>query len=217
MPKLQTHCGICGTEKVPLSSGELVCRPCANRRNAEYKKRHAATVKAKAAKYREKNRDELRRKHAEYRAANPGMDAAYYEANKERIKANVAAYQEANAAAISERRSERWRTDANFRTAGNRRLRNWKKRNPHKVNAENAKRSAHLKQAKLTWANKFFIEEAYDLARRRTESFGFPWEVDHIVPLNSDLVCGLHCEANLQVIPAEHNLAKGNRHWPDMP
>jgi hypothetical protein len=41
--------------------------------------------------------------------------------------------------------------------------------------------------------------------------------VDHVVPLKSPLVCGLHCEANLELIPANDNFRKGNRHWPDMP
>jgi hypothetical protein len=42
-------------------------------------------------------------------------------------------------------------------------------------------------------------------------------EVDHIVPLRSDVVCGLHCEANLRSIPGVENAVKGNRFWPDMP
>ena len=70
------------------------------------------------------------------------------------------------------------------------------------------------------WANQFFIEEAYDLARLRTQQKtgrSDEWQVDHIVPLQHPLVQGLHVEHNLQVIPAIHNQRKGNRVWPDMP
>lgn len=42
-------------------------------------------------------------------------------------------------------------------------------------------------------------------------------QVDHVVPLQSALVCGLHCWANLQLLPENINKSKGNREWPDMP
>ena len=46
---------------------------------------------------------------------------------------------------------------------------------------------------------------------------GEPYDMDHIVPLNHPLVCGLHCPANIQILPSRLNRLKGNRHWPDMP
>ncbi len=79
-----------------------------------------------------------------------------------------------------------------------------------------ARRTAQKLLAVPAWANKFFISEAYHLAKLRTEITGFKWHVDHIVPLQSDLVCGLHVEHNLRVIPARDNLTKNNRWWPDM-
>ena len=42
-------------------------------------------------------------------------------------------------------------------------------------------------------------------------------DVDHIVPLVSQHVCGLHCEANLQYLPSALNQSKRNFWWPDMP
>ena len=80
-----------------------------------------------------------------------------------------------------------------------------------------AKRYAAKMRAVPRWANDFFMQEAYALAALRTAVTGFRWQVDHIVPLQSLVVCGLHVHNNLQVIPATANAKKGNRHWPGMP
>jgi hypothetical protein len=59
--------------------------------------------------------------------------------------------------------------------------------------------------------------EAYDLRRLRDDYTGFGWHVDHIVPLISPVVCGLHWYRNIRVIPAKENMMKSNKHWEDMP
>lgn len=40
------------------------------------------------------------------------------------------------------------------------------------------------------------------------------YHVDHIIPINGELVSGLHCISNLQYLIAEDNLAKGNKYAP---
>lgn len=90
-------------------------------------------------------------------------------------------------------------------------------RYPEKVRAIAANRRARKLSAAPHWANEFFINEAYDLAKRREAATGFKWHVDHIVPLKSDIVCGLHAYTNIQVIPAFINLKKSNLHWPGKP
>ena len=54
------------------------------------------------------------------------------------------------------------------------------------------------------WANKEKIAALYKEAKEKGLT------VDHIVPLSSRLVCGLHCEQNMQLLSAEDNRKKGN-------
>lgn len=94
--------------------------------------------------------------------------------------------------------------------------RKWRFENPGKINAKTARRAAAKLQATPVWANEFIITEAYALAKLREKVCGGKWHVDHIVPLKSQLVCGLHVETNLRVIPALENMKKSNRFWPGM-
>ncbi len=93
----------------------------------------------------------------------------------------------------------------------------WRAENRHRLAANQSKRRAVELQAVARWANREAIAAMFEEAKRLTEQTGTPHHVDHIVPLNSKIVCGLHCEANMRVIPATDNISKGNRHWPDMP
>jgi hypothetical protein len=178
----------------------------------------AAARAAYGRKYREKNRDRLLKAKAEYRAANKdflslsqaewrkkngarkmGVTAAWRAKNKDRIAEKARAYAAANPDLIK-KISERYR-----------------KRNLAYYASRAASHRAGLIRATPIWARDFFIEEAYHLAALRTKITGYEWHVDHIVPLRSTLVCGLHVEHNLQVIPGSVNQSKNNRHWPDMP
>lgn len=80
-------------------------------------------------------------------------------------------------------------------------------------NERNARRRALKLKATPPWLteeHKFIIQEIYDLRKLRSELTGVEHHVDHIVPLKSKKVCGLHVPWNLQVIPAKQNLAKSN-------
>lgn len=89
----------------------------------------------------------------------------------------------------------------------------WGDKNIDKTRLYCNSRYSRAKEGRVSWANKFFIKEAYHLASLRTKLTGMEWHVDHIIPLRNPLVCGLHVENNLQVIPAEVNHRKGNRFY----
>ena len=60
------------------------------------------------------------------------------------------------------------------------------------------------------WANKDAIKEIYLKAKLLSEETGIPHEVDHIIPSNHPMVCGLHVENNLQILTKSENRKKCN-------
>ena len=191
------------------------CKPCLYEKQKEYRERNAEAVKARKREYREKNRERLLAK-----------DRAYYEANKERINAQNKAYYEAN-----KDRMLAWQKEyANRpdRIEKTRELcRAYKAANKHVAKTEYeknkpayferaARRRTTKKQATPAWADIEAIREYYRAARA-FRKYGYDFHVDHIVPLKSPLVSGLHTEANLRLLPGAENRSKHNRFWPDMP
>lgn len=87
----------------------------------------------------------------------------------------------------------------------------------HKEIEKGVRRKRAREQATPAWANREKILFFYAEAQRLTRETGMVHHVDHIVPLTSKFVCGLHVEHNLQILPATVNLRKHNRTWPDMP
>lgn len=61
------------------------------------------------------------------------------------------------------------------------------------------------------WADTSAIAKIYEQARIYTKQTGIKHEVDHIIPSNHPLVCGLHVETNLQILTEFENRLKSNR------
>lgn len=89
--------------------------------------------------------------------------------------------------------------------------RKYQKSHPEIMRAIDAKRRASKKKAIPKWANLPAIRKVY----LKAKEYGL--EVDHVVPLQSTIVCGLHVWGNLQLLSTIENQRKGNRWWPDMP
>jgi 5-methylcytosine-specific restriction endonuclease McrA len=89
--------------------------------------------------------------------------------------------------------------------------RNWIKRNPDKNTARVARYSARKRKACPPWADHSAIADVYARAAKITSETGIPHEVDHIIPLAGENVCGLHVSWNLQVLPLTENRRKKNR------
>lgn len=123
-----------------------------------------------------------------------------------------------NAAFREERRIYRQKLrDAN-KEAQREYNRQWLEANRASVYARINRRKAIKKQACPPWARSGEIHEAiklvYEEAVRLTKETGVMYSVDHIVPLQSDIVQGLHVPANLQVLTQFDNLSKSNKFEP---
>lgn len=152
------------------------------------------------------------RKHYHVKFAERG--AAWRAANQDKVKAHKRAEYVRHADTYKARAAKWVRNNSEKRKSI---VKQWDGRNRGALCAKDAKRKASYLNATPAWANTFFIKEAYGVAVLRTKVTGIKWHVDHLVPLQSKKVCGLHVENNLRVIPAIDNRRKSNIIWPDMP
>ena len=90
----------------------------------------------------------------------------------------------------------------------------WKVNNKTQVLADNKVRRRKHREATPPWLTrkqKSEIRQLYQIAITMTQTTGEQYVVDHIVPLRSHEVCGLHVPWNLRVITQEENLKKSNK------
>lgn len=82
----------------------------------------------------------------------------------------------------------------------------WSATEPMVISAKTMRHNAQKLQATPSWANPDLMHSFYRMASV------FNLEVDHIIPLQSKTVCGLHVQHNLQLLTREQNSRKGNRY-----
>lgn len=92
--------------------------------------------------------------------------------------------------------------------------RKWRQSNPGRVAELAYKYLAKKKQAFAPWANREKIKLIYIEAATLSKETGIRHEVDHIYPIQSDYLCGLHVETNLQILTLKENRKKLNTIWP---
>lgn len=92
---------------------------------------------------------------------------------------------------------------------------NWADKNLPYVRAkanERRKRNKQAQPAWLRWKHRHEMQQLYKITKVLNEEAGFmKYAVDHIYPINSPEVCGLHVPWNLRVITRDENTKKTNK------
>ena len=204
------HCPVCNKTK----GKELFPRDKKTKGGLYYSCRECKLANDKI--YREKNKERIAAKKAEcYQAKRDLYDEknkAWVKANKEARKQHIKNYYAKHKDEILEKQSDYRKENkelCNYRVA------DWAKRNKSARRATYSKRRGIKLKATPPWLTDDMqaeIKEIYQLAEDAHLVSGEFYHVDHIVPLQGEDVCGLHVPWNLQVIPFDLNLSKGNRY-----
>lgn len=140
----------------------------------------------------------------EWRQANFGKaketQRKHYQNNKDLVKRKVKEYREKNWFKIKFKDAEkRSKLD---KTIVNQRSKKYRKNNPKKVLA-----LSHLyRNKKASKIGLYYIKKTKELYK----NCPIGMEVDHIVPISSDFVSGLHVPWNLQYLSIKENRVKSN-------
>lgn len=106
--------------------------------------------------------------------------------------------------------------DPQYKLKENSRKSQYKKNNPDKVSFYESRRRATKLQAQPKWLSKDQQNEIKAIYKLRDELQWLndpsdPLTVDHIIPLQGELVSGLHVLWNLQILPRSKNCSKSNK------
>ena len=161
------------------------CVECVKSRRQRWGAENLDRERGRGARRRAENPEAMNAKSAQWRLKNPtgsqAISARYYERNATTILARNARWAEENPAKCAWYASQR-------RAAKARALPFW-----------------------LTEEDNRAIEGMYELAATLTRLTGIQYEVDHIVPLQGKVVCGLHVPWNLGITTKAENRRKFNK------
>lgn len=174
------------------------CKPC----EREYRMENAERRRAQQASWVARNAEQHQENQRRWR-----------EANGERVRATEQAWRDANRSHVAAV-GQAYRDSHRDERAAAARQHYAAKKDEYVQRAR--ERSVLIDRATPAWADRAEMAMWANVAEVLSHG-GVRFEVDHVVPLRSDRVCGLHTHDNMQILTRRANRAKGNRIWPDMP
>ena len=202
---LMKKCTSCNIEKdlsefAPQKLGKYgvtsKCRPC-----------RAAQVSEWAKNNREKCAEKLRRWRAKNKQRSRDCNRAYYKANRQKRIRSVIEWQKRNP-------ESKLVCNSVYRARNQEKLKEWRRRNRGAVAEMSRERESTKSMATPKWLSKehkLCMKSFYELSNRVGLCIGVKHNVDHVMPLKSSILCGLHVPWNLQVLPARINAKKKNK------
>lgn len=139
-----------------------------------------------------------------HREARAKKSKIRYSRNKETVIRKNRDYTLQNTELVKERQLK-------WRNSNKERIKSYQKDNLWLYAYHAAKRRKLVKRATPSWVALDEIKLIYKKCSDIDSSTGIKHHVDHIIPINSAVVCGLHCPWNLQIIPATENISKSNK------
>ena len=136
---------------------------------------------------------------------------AWSNKNKEKVKASYRKYYRKNKDIKNKKRKEHYLKNKEITL---KKCKEYRFKNKFKCIAFSRFYQQLKRKAVPSWADAKKIQWFYKEANRLTKETGIIHHVDHIYPLQSKYMCGLHVETNLQILTQKENLSKGNRWWP---
>ena len=175
-------------------------------RERKWRVKNADKVKRHRQKYYQENRVELDEKRKVWKKNQPVVPKKALLSEEEKVRRRrefTKRYYESNKDVNRERNCAR--------------ARQWAQDNPQRHAKRAIRYTKRLRSATPKWTRVAVMNVYYDKRDELNKLWGTKFEVDHIVPLNSEFVCGLHCPDNLQLLDKDLNAAKNNHTWVDMP
>lgn len=153
---------------------------------------------------------------AKWRNGNPEQSAKLKALAYQRRKDH---YDSRNKIWVSENKQKRLTISKNYYSSNVKvhgdRVRQWRIENPNAVNEMRMRYVCSKLNATPHWLTKDHISQMRVMYGHAIDCYrvsGQRYQVDHIVPLQGENVCGLNVPWNLQILPSDMNTKKANRY-----